>query len=228
MTREQLIDEARRLRAGIRTHRDSTGHALCWHHPQLWSLLPERTDPLPTVPTWPEFLRGLPELSRISGRADASCAPFRGTVSAVRRTPHADHSRGLCHTRWRFGPPSFWCSCRLPLALSPPDGRRRARAAAGRGNGVPDRIPEPGPATQGLHGGASAGSARTRIRGRAKPRLGAAVDRRQPRPATPARGRAGATQGRSHPGPRVVRRDGRQAASTHARSVSSSSRCTPR
>jgi len=58
MTREQLIVEARRLRAGIRTHRESSGHALCWHHPALWGLLPEKTDPLPTVPTWPEFLRG--------------------------------------------------------------------------------------------------------------------------------------------------------------------------
>jgi len=58
MTREQLIAEARRLRAGIRAHRDSSGHALCWHHPALWGLLPEKTDPLPTVPTWPEFLRG--------------------------------------------------------------------------------------------------------------------------------------------------------------------------
>lgn len=48
MTREQLIVEARRLRAGIRTHRDSTGHALCWHHPALWRLLPEKTDPLPS------------------------------------------------------------------------------------------------------------------------------------------------------------------------------------
>ena len=58
MTRAQLIAEAKRLRAGIRAHRDSTGHALCWHHPALWGLLPEETDPLPTVPTWPEFLRG--------------------------------------------------------------------------------------------------------------------------------------------------------------------------
>jgi hypothetical protein len=58
LTREQLMGEARRLRAGIREHRDSTGHALCWHHPRLWALLPEKTDPLPTVPTWPEFLRG--------------------------------------------------------------------------------------------------------------------------------------------------------------------------
>ena len=58
MTREELIAEARRLRAGIRAHRDSTGHALCWHQPALWGLLPEGTDPLPVVPTWPAFLRG--------------------------------------------------------------------------------------------------------------------------------------------------------------------------
>jgi hypothetical protein len=58
MTREQLIAEAKRLRAGIRAHRDSTEHELCWHHPALWGLLPEKTDPLPTVPSWPDFLRG--------------------------------------------------------------------------------------------------------------------------------------------------------------------------
>jgi hypothetical protein len=58
LTREGLIEEVKRLRAAIRAHRDSTKHGLCWHHPQLWGLLPERTDPLPTVPTWPEFLRG--------------------------------------------------------------------------------------------------------------------------------------------------------------------------
>jgi hypothetical protein len=58
MTREQLVVEVRRLRAGIRTHRDSTGHDLCWHHPDLWGLLPDATDPVPTVPGWPEFLRG--------------------------------------------------------------------------------------------------------------------------------------------------------------------------
>ena len=58
MPRERLLEEVRRLRAGIRAHRDSTGHELCWHHPALWALLPERTDPLPTVPAWPEFMRG--------------------------------------------------------------------------------------------------------------------------------------------------------------------------
>jgi hypothetical protein len=58
MSADQLIAEVRRLRAGIRAHRDASGHELCWHHPALWGLLPERTDPLPVVPTWPEFLRG--------------------------------------------------------------------------------------------------------------------------------------------------------------------------
>jgi len=58
LDREQLIAEIKRLRAGIREHRDSSGHELCWHHPQLWGLLPEKTDPLPAVPEWPQFLRG--------------------------------------------------------------------------------------------------------------------------------------------------------------------------
>lgn len=58
MSRHELIAEIKKLRAGIRAHRDSTRHELCWHHPALWSLLPERTDPLPVVPAWPEFIRG--------------------------------------------------------------------------------------------------------------------------------------------------------------------------
>jgi hypothetical protein len=58
MSREQLIAEVRRLRAGIREHRDSSGQQLCWHHPRLWGLLPEQTDPLPVIPAWPQFLRG--------------------------------------------------------------------------------------------------------------------------------------------------------------------------
>jgi hypothetical protein len=58
MSRPDLISEVMKLRAGIRAHRDSTRHELCWHHPALWGLLPEKTDPLPVVPSWPEFLRG--------------------------------------------------------------------------------------------------------------------------------------------------------------------------
>ena len=58
LSRDALITEVRRLRQGIRAHRDTSGQDLCWHHPALWGLLPERTDPLPTVPEWPQFLRG--------------------------------------------------------------------------------------------------------------------------------------------------------------------------
>jgi hypothetical protein len=58
MSREKLIAEVKRLRAGIRAHRDSSGHDLCWHHPQLWGLLPEPIPPEIAVPPWPKFLRG--------------------------------------------------------------------------------------------------------------------------------------------------------------------------
>lgn len=58
LDRAALIDEVKRLRAGIRRHRDSSGHDLCWHHPRLWGLLPDGSDPLPVVPEWPQFLRG--------------------------------------------------------------------------------------------------------------------------------------------------------------------------
>jgi hypothetical protein len=58
LDREGLINEVKRLRTGIRAHRDSSGHDLCWHHPQLWALLPERIEPAVAVPPWPKFLRG--------------------------------------------------------------------------------------------------------------------------------------------------------------------------
>ena len=57
-SRDELIAEVKRLRAGIREHRDSTKHELCWHHPQLWGLLPEKIDPSIVVPDWPQFMRG--------------------------------------------------------------------------------------------------------------------------------------------------------------------------
>ena len=58
LTRTELIAEVMRLRAGIRAHRDSSGHDLCWHHPDLWGLLPEKIAPEVAVPPWPKFLRG--------------------------------------------------------------------------------------------------------------------------------------------------------------------------
>jgi hypothetical protein len=50
--------QVKRLRNGIRQHRDTSSHDLCWHHPDLWGLLPEKTDPLPVVPEWSKFLEG--------------------------------------------------------------------------------------------------------------------------------------------------------------------------
>jgi len=57
-TREELVAEVLRLREAIRKHRDSSGHELCWHHPDLWNLLPESAQTTPSVPDWPQFLEG--------------------------------------------------------------------------------------------------------------------------------------------------------------------------
>jgi hypothetical protein len=73
LTRDELITEVKKLRAGIRAHRDSTTHELCWHHPQLWGLLPEKLDPHVAVPAWPQFLRG--------------CVRYRESLDA--QLPHA-------------------------------------------------------------------------------------------------------------------------------------------
>lgn len=58
LTREQLVEEVKKLRQGIRKHRDSSGHDLCWHHPGLWELLPEPAAPDVAVPPWPKFMAG--------------------------------------------------------------------------------------------------------------------------------------------------------------------------
>ena len=58
MSRDQLAAEVKKLRGAIRKHRDATAHGLCWHHPQMWSLLPEKVEPSIAVPPWPKFLRG--------------------------------------------------------------------------------------------------------------------------------------------------------------------------
>ena len=82
MSREQLVEEVKRLREGIRAHRDSSLHGLCWHHPQLWGLLPERTDPQPVVPEWPQFMQGCiryrQSLDEQAGNAPRSNEPYRG------------------------------------------------------------------------------------------------------------------------------------------------------
>jgi hypothetical protein len=77
LSREQLIEEVRKLRRGIRAHRDSTGQELCWHHPALWGLLPEKQDPVPAVPDWPQFMEG--------------CVRYRRSLDE--QAPHAPRSR---------------------------------------------------------------------------------------------------------------------------------------
>jgi hypothetical protein len=58
MGSDRLLAEVKRLRAAIREHRDSSGMELCWYHPKLWALLPEKVEPEIAIPEWPQFLRG--------------------------------------------------------------------------------------------------------------------------------------------------------------------------
>ncbi len=58
MAPAELLAAARAMRAAIRTHRDASEHELCWHHPQMWALLPDASQVKPEVPGWPQFMRG--------------------------------------------------------------------------------------------------------------------------------------------------------------------------
>ncbi|MFJ1365090.1 YdeI/OmpD-associated family protein [Capnocytophaga canimorsus] len=58
MTREQLISEVEKLRNAIRKHRDCSEHDLCWFHPHLWNLLPEKYEVDISVPQWDKFMQG--------------------------------------------------------------------------------------------------------------------------------------------------------------------------
>lgn len=77
LSRDALVIEVRKLRDAIRRHRDSSAHALCWHHPALWALLPEPANPAIEVPEWPQFLRGCVRY-RQSLDAQAPGAPRTG------------------------------------------------------------------------------------------------------------------------------------------------------
>jgi hypothetical protein len=76
LTKEQLIVEIKKLRSAIREHRDASGHDLCWHHPALWSLLPERLAPAVAVPDWPSSTE-----SRWIGRIPWQPGPAKNTGS---------------------------------------------------------------------------------------------------------------------------------------------------
>ena len=85
MGREQLVEEVKRLRAGIRAHRDSTGHDLCWRHPQLWGLLPEPVAPAIAVPPWPKFLRGCLKYRESLDRQAPAAPPWEGEYQGERK-----------------------------------------------------------------------------------------------------------------------------------------------
>ena len=89
MSRAQLVAEVARLRDGIRRHRDSIGQELCWHHPALWALLPETTDPVPVVPEWPEFIARLRAVSPVTRRASSARAEVVGAVPGLIRNGRA-------------------------------------------------------------------------------------------------------------------------------------------
>lgn len=74
LSHDQLVSEVKRLRDAIRKHRDSTAHELCWHHPDLWNLLPDKREPQIEVPAWPQFMRGCIRY-RQSLDAQAAAAP---------------------------------------------------------------------------------------------------------------------------------------------------------
>ncbi len=83
MTREALLVEVKKLRAGIRRHRDAEGHSLCWYVPELWGLLPDRLDPQPRVPPVGEFLE--------------HCAAYRASLDDALVMPiQWVPGRGLC------------------------------------------------------------------------------------------------------------------------------------
>lgn len=58
MDHAELLAAAWAMRAAIRAHRDQTGHGLCWHHPDMWALLPDTPAGGQVVPDWPQFMRG--------------------------------------------------------------------------------------------------------------------------------------------------------------------------
>src|SRR5215471_10819588 len=97
LAREDIVAEVKRLRAGIRRHRDSSGHDLCWHHPQLWNLLPEVVAPELAVPEWPQFLRGclryresldrqLPNAPRVTHEFESPARPDGSPNAAASRS----------------------------------------------------------------------------------------------------------------------------------------------
>jgi hypothetical protein len=83
MSTLRLRAEIKKLREGVRAHRDAEGHNLCWYVPELWGLLPEKLDPKPKVPPVGEFLE--------------NCAAYRATLdNAIVQPIEWIPGKGLC------------------------------------------------------------------------------------------------------------------------------------
>lgn len=89
MTRDPLIAEVRTLRTGIREHRDSSEHELCWHHPGLWGLLPEKTDPFLPCRNGPSSFAGA---SDIGSHSTGNYLPVHARVNRMTSKPSSDHN----------------------------------------------------------------------------------------------------------------------------------------
>ena len=87
LSREELIAEVRRLRHGIREHRDSSGHDLCWHHPQLWGLLPEPINPEIADAALAKVPARLREVPRIARPPAAGRAGPRSRLRGLKKEP---------------------------------------------------------------------------------------------------------------------------------------------
>ena len=81
MSREQLVAEVRKLRKGIREHRDSRARTLLASS-EPWALLPERSDPVPVVPVAAIHGR-LHPISAVSRRAGAERSPNKETMTRM-------------------------------------------------------------------------------------------------------------------------------------------------
>lgn len=106
MSRDQLLAEARKLRAGIRTHRGSTGDEL---HSSLSILFAELTEGPPPGPAFmlnsgdPGLLRSLDPLSAEA----ASRSSGTGSASIAAHVDHLCFGLGLMN-RWSDGEADPW------------------------------------------------------------------------------------------------------------------------
>ena len=80
MDREQLVEEVKRLRAGIRAHRDSSGHDLCWHHPELWGAVARAGRALDCGPALAAISAGVPQIPGIAGPPGAGRPALGGGI----------------------------------------------------------------------------------------------------------------------------------------------------